>query len=214
MTDSRSFFSFQETPSSPSHTVINADSNKTITQVYWKKNLGSAAVTAQDFRRIVQGSAEKVFCVLCILVSGKVFFFCCFALLYFGVLLFPNLAYIQDNQGTVKTEKRGPRTAWLMWPVGPAPPKQPWEGVSGLGASGPCLVYASVAQRPPACQGQSSSTDRPPTAFTWGYLRPGRAATELTVLSPEIWLLQVGTSTLHLLSEGQSQRPQLWPPCS
>ena len=153
---------------------------------------------------------------MCALHTGirKSFFFV-FALLCFGVLLFPNLAYIQDNQGTVKTEIKGARTAWLMWPVGPAPTAWPWEGVSGLGASGPCLVCASVAQRPPACQGQSSSADRPlPTPFTWGCSRPGRAATELTVLSPEIWLLQVDTSTLHLLSEGQSQRPQLWPPCS
>ena len=34
----------------------------------------------------------------------KIFFF--FALLHFGVLLFPNLSYTQDNQGTVKKKKK------------------------------------------------------------------------------------------------------------
>ena len=187
------------TPTRPSHKCTG------------NKNLGSAAVRTQDFRRMAQRS-EKVFCVLCMLVSGKAFFF--FALFYFGVLLFPNLAYIQDNQGTVKG-KKGAKTAWQMWPVGPAPAARPWEGVSGLGASGPCLVCAPVAQRPPAFRGQGSSADRPLLApFSWGCSQPGRAATELTVLSPEIWLLQMDTSTPRVLSEGQSGRPQLWPPCS
>ena len=79
------------------------DSNKTIIQMYWKEE--SRLCCSKNPRLQTDGSGIWKG-LLCALHAGirKSFFF--FALFYFGVLLFPNLAYIPDNQGTVK-EKKG-----------------------------------------------------------------------------------------------------------
>ena len=92
--------------------------------------------------------------------------------------------------------------AWLLWPVCPGPTAQSWEGVPGLRPAGQQPTRGPM--QPPTLPAPSSR------CCSW----PGRARTELTVLSPEVWLLQVDASSLHVHSEGQPWRARAWPPCS
>ena len=151
MTDSRSCFSFWgNSILTFIYCDLIRDSNKTITQMYWKEKSKFRCGKNPRFQQEGSGFWKGLLCALHPGIRKRFYFFalsCILVFYYFQISVIHRI-----TRALFKKKKRA-KTAWLMWPMGPACTALPWEGVSGLGASGLWLVCVPMALPGPACRG-------------------------------------------------------------